>query len=109
AGIALLRPARLCFPVAVLVLADGELVAPQREVDLEHCLERPPMALALHERRRQRVLERLASLERDVSDGLHGVEVLRQRDRQAGGTQLLDEAGEKVEHGRPAPRTSARG
>ena len=51
----------------VTLVADGVVAAPQREVDLEHGLEGPPVGVVLHERRGQRVLERLAVLERDVA------------------------------------------
>src|SRR3546814_14489859 len=44
----------------------------------------------------ERVLERLAVLEGDVLDRLHGIEVLREADRQAGLAQLLDEAGQQL-------------
>ena len=74
----------------------------RREVDLEDRLERPPVRVALHQRGRQCVLERLAVLDGDVADGLHGVQVLGQRHRQPRGPQLLDEAVEEVEH-RPVP------
>ena len=52
----------------------------------------------LHQRGGQRVLERLAVLERDVLDRLGRVEVLGQRDREAGAAQLGDEPGQQVEH-----------
>ena len=63
------------------VLADGVLLAAQREVHLEDRLERAPVRVVLHERRRERVLERLAVGERDVAHGLHRVEVLGEAHR----------------------------
>ena len=52
----------------------------QREVDLEDRLERAPVRVVLHQRGGERVLERLAVLDRDVLHRLHGVEVLGQAD-----------------------------
>src|SRR6202035_5104103 len=43
-------------------------------------------------------------LERDVAQGLHGVEVLGQAHRNAGGPQLLDEPGERLQQARRAAR-----
>jgi hypothetical protein len=73
------------------LVGEGVLAAPQREVDLEDRLEHPPVGGVLHQRRRQRVLERVAVADRDVLDGGHRVEVLGQADRQAGRPQLADE------------------
>src|SRR5207244_9205346 len=70
----------------------------EREVHLEHGLEGLPVGIALDERRRQRVLERLTILEWDVAHGLHGVKVLGQRHRQPRGSKLLDEARHQVDH-----------
>jgi hypothetical protein len=64
-------------PVAAAVLARAE--APG-EVDVEGRLEGVPVAGRLDQRRAERVLERLAVLDRDVVDGLGRVEVLGQRD-----------------------------
>ena len=86
------------LPVTVAVRVERALAGAQREVDLEHRLERPPVGVALHERGAERVLEGLAVLERDVLHRLHRVEVLGERYRQARGPQLLDEPREHVEH-----------
>ena len=88
-------------PARRAVVADGVVPAPQREVDLEDRLEGPPVGVVLHQRGRQGVLERLAVLERDVLDRLHGVEVLGEADRQARLAQLGDEPGEQLEHRLP--------
>src|ERR1700680_1431360 len=68
-----------------LVVTDLVLRAPHREVHLEGRLERLPVRRALDQRGRQRVLERLAVLERDVVDRLGRVDGLGERDRQPGG------------------------
>src|SRR4029077_3169284 len=56
--------------------------------------------VVLHQRRRQRVLERRAVLERDVLHRLHRVEVLGQAHGEARLTQLHDEPVQELEHGR---------
>ena len=89
--------------VGVVGIRDLVMRAAQREVHLEDGLERAPVRVVLHQRRRQRVLERLAVVERDVLHRLHGVEVLGERHRQAGVAQLLDEPGEQVEHRHGVP------
>ena len=84
---------------------------PQREVDLEGGLEGPPVRRRLHQGGAEGVLERLPVLQRDVAHGLGGVEVLGERDRQAGAAQLGDEAGQDVEHvrdSRSAPAVARR-
>ena len=80
-------------PSLMLVLG-----AAQAEVDLEHRLERPPVGVVLHHRGAERVLERLAVLDRDVLHRLHRVEVLGERHRQPRVAQLDDEAVEQVRH-----------
>ena len=81
----------------LVAVADPVLRAPEREVDLEHRLERAPVRVVLHQRGGQRVLERLAVLERDVLHRLHRVEVLGEAHRQPGLAQLLDEPGQQLE------------
>ena len=82
-----------------LVALDEPVLGPaQREVDLEHRLERPPVGVVLDQRRAERVLERLAILDRDVLHRLHRVEVLGERHRQPGIAQLGDEPVEQIEH-----------
>jgi hypothetical protein len=83
----------------VVVLVDGVLGAPHREVDLEDRLEGPPVRVVLHQGGAQRVLEGLTVLEGRVGQRLHGVEVLGEADRQAGLTELDDEPGQQVEQG----------
>jgi len=77
-----------------LAFGDLKLWPTQAEVDLEHCLERTPVRVVLHQRGTERVLERLAILDRDVLHCLHRVEVLSEADRQPRVTQFYDEAGE---------------
>ena len=72
--------------------------AAQREVHLEDRFERLPVRVVLDQRGAQRVLERLAVLERDVPHRLHGVEVFGERYRQAGGAQFLDKPCEQIQH-----------
>ena len=91
----------------LVAVADAELRAAEREVHLEHRLEGAPVGVVLHQRGGQRVLERLAVLERDVLDRLHGVEVLGEAHRQPGLAELLDEPGQQLGD-RPAPAGAAR-
>jgi len=73
------------------------LSAAQREVDLEHCLERIPVLVVLHERRGQCVLEGVAIAKRDVLHRFHCVEVLGEAHRQSGLAQLHHEAVQQFE------------
>ena len=82
-----------------LAPVEGVLRSAQREVDLEHGLERTPVRVVLHQCRSERVLERVAILDRDVGDGLHRVEVLGETHRQPGGAQFNDEPRQEFEHG----------
>ncbi len=68
--------------VGPLAVDELVLLAPQREVDLEDGLERPPVRMVLDQRGAERILERLTVLEGHVHHGLHGVEVLGQAHRQ---------------------------
>ena len=91
--------------VALVALGAGVGAAgPHGEEDLERRLEGAPVCRRLHESRGQRVLQRLAILERDVLDCLGGVKVLGERDRQPGTAQLGDEPGEEIEHAALSPR-----
>ena len=76
-----------------------------REPHVEHGVERRPVLLALDQGRGQRPPQRLPVLERDLADRLDRVEVLGGRHRQPGAAQLLDEAGQRLEHGRGSPPT----
>ncbi len=67
------------------------------EVHLEDGLEHPPVAVRLHQRGRQGVLERVAVLERDVPNRLHRVEIFGEAHRQPRFPQGTDEATEQVE------------
>ena len=67
------------------------------EVHLEDGLEHPPVAVGLHQRGRQGVLERVAVLERDVPNRLHRVEIFGEAHRQPRFPQGTDEATEQVE------------
>ena len=80
-----------------VVVGDLVLRAPQREVHLEHGLERFPVGLVLDQRGGQGVLEGVAVFDRDVLDSLHGVEALGQAGRDADLPQLRDEAVEQVQ------------
>jgi hypothetical protein len=90
-----------------LLVGEGVVAAPQREVDLEHGLEDAPVGGVLHERGGERVLERLAVVDGDVLHRLHGVEVLGEADRQAGGAQLGDEARQQLGQATPVPSAPA--
>ena len=89
----------------------GCLAAPSRtrgpctRIHLEGRLERLPVAGRLHHVAAERVLERLAVLDRDVMDRFGRVEGLGERHRQPGGAQLLHEPREEVQH---APGLRAR-
>ena len=108
-------------PVAVGVVAQGVLLAAQREVDLEDGLEGAPVGVGLHQGGAEGVLERLPVLEGDVLDRLHGIEVLGQAHRQARLAELDDEAAQQLEqrraggggggigHGRPPGQLVAGG
>src|ERR1700683_3075438 len=72
--------------VTVLALGPGSAGADGEE-DLERGLEGPPVRRRLDQGGGQRVLQPLAVLEGDVADGLGRIEVLGQRDRQAGPAQ----------------------
>ena len=63
--------------------APAGTAGPHGEEHLEGRLEGPPVRGRLHQRGGQRVLQRLAVLQRDVLDRLGRVEVLGQRDRAA--------------------------
>jgi hypothetical protein len=84
--------------VGLVVVGDAVLGAPQAEVHLEHRLERPPVGVVLDERGAERVLERLAVLDRDVLHRLHRVEVLGEADGQPGVAELDDEAVQQFDH-----------
>ena len=74
------------------------LRATEAEVDLEHGLERAPVRVVLHHRGAERVLERLAILDRDVLHRLHRIEVLGERHRDARVAQFGDEPSHQIEH-----------
>ena len=93
--------------LALELVGAGERRASQREVHLEDCLESLPVGVALDQGGGQRVLERLAVLEWDVADRLHGVEVLGERHRQPCRPELPDEPGHQVDHRRGIPRRAS--
>ena len=72
--------------------------AEQREVDVEHGVERGAVALVLHQRRAEHRAQDLALADVDVLDRPHGVEVLGHRHRQPRRPQLVDEPLEHVQH-----------
>jgi hypothetical protein len=74
----------------------------QREHLLEERVEGGPIALVLHEARRERLPQHLA-LQACRRHGVHGVEALRDRDLHAASPQRLDE----VEDARAHPRLLA--
>ena len=80
---------------APLVAVNPE--AEQREVHVEDGLERALVTLVLHQRRAQHGTEHRPVVDRDVLERAHGVEVLRHRDGQPGGPQLVHEPLEHVE------------
>ncbi len=96
-GLTVLLAVEPCQRVGVGI----DAVAEQREVDVEHGVERGPVPVVLHQRGRERGLELLTVVEIEVLDRAHGVEVLGHRHRQARGTQLMHEALEQVEQRRP--------
>ena len=99
-GATLLRLARhvLAVHLRFAVGVDGVLRTAQGEVHLEHRLEGAPVGGVLDQRAAEGVLERVAVLHRDDLHRLHGVEVLREADRQPGATKLHDEPVEQVDH-----------
>ena len=91
--------------VVAVALDDVVLAPPQREVDLEDGLEGLPVGVVFDHGGGQGVLEGLPVLEGDVAQGLHGIEVLGQAHRDAGGAQLLDESRQRLQQaGRAAGR-----
>ena len=76
---------------------DRVLRASQREVDLEHHFEGPPVGVVLDQRGAQGVLEGFPVLQRDMGDRLHGVQVLGQADREARFAEFGDEPAQEVQ------------
>jgi hypothetical protein len=106
AGPALLGLTGLVLPrqFGLAVGPDHVLRTTQREIDLEHRLERSPVGGVLDQRATERVFERVAILHGDDLDGLHGVEVLGEAHRQTGPAKFDDEASEEVDHHATAGR-----
>ena len=71
-----------------------------REIHLENSLKRTPVGAVLHHRCSERILERVSIFERNMSNCLHSVKVLRQRNRQTGVAEFLNEARKKIKHER---------
>ncbi len=76
-------------PLAALVV--------QREVQLEHRVEHPPVAVLLDQGGCQTELQGGAVLEGEVPQGLHGIDHLGGADRYARPSQFGHEAGEPVQ------------
>jgi hypothetical protein len=95
---ALLALAVLGAPVAGAVALGADALAEQREVDVEHGVERAAVAVVLHERGGERLLEQRAVVELDVLDRPHRVEVLGHRHREPRRTQLVHEPLEHIKH-----------
>ena len=98
-------PARPVRPVVVAVEGEGL----EGEVHVEEDVEDLLVVGVLDQRGLQRRLERRPVLDGDVLEGPHGVEVLRHRDRQPGGPQLVDEARDQVEHSTRRRHVEGRG
>ena len=84
--------------VDLIVVLQLVLRAAQREIHLEDGLEGTPVRGVLHHGGGQGELEGLAVLERDELHGLEGIEVLRERHRDAGVAEFSDETVDEFEH-----------
>ena len=82
-----------------------------RVEQVEDRVEAGPVLLTLHQRRRETGAESVAVVQAEVGDRPHRVEVLRQRHRQPGAAQGLDEGDVPVQerHGWSDPATGAGG